>query len=248
MTRQSFQIGEIPSWASRDNLVAHLQEFADVYAKRPIENNQGGQKAAQLFYSWYVAKTLKPKFIIESGVFMGQGTWAFQTASPDSKIISLDPYLDRWGGYRSESVQYIRQDFSKIDWRIIDDKHSTLCFFDDHQNAVQRLIQCHMHGFKHVMFEDNYPEGQGDCVSLKKALETDNYFLLPGASVSDYVLRLVDSYLEFPPITGLEKTRWGTEWKTYRSNEPLVENDKCLEVYREGMDQYTWINYMQVKS
>jgi hypothetical protein len=41
--------------------------------------------------------------------------------------------------------------------------------FDDHQNAYRRLQQCHWFGFKHIIFEDNYPVTQGDCYSLKKA-------------------------------------------------------------------------------
>ena len=31
------------------------------------------------------------------------------------------------------------------------------------------LQQCHWFGFKHIIFEDNYPAGRGDCYSLKKA-------------------------------------------------------------------------------
>ena len=43
------------------------------------------------------------------------------------------------------------------------------CFFDDHQNAYKRLQQCKWFGFRHVVFEDNYPSGQGDSYSLKQA-------------------------------------------------------------------------------
>ena len=66
-------IGE-PLW-TRDEFKSHLKEFAEIYKDRPIEDNKGGMKAAQLFYAWFAAKKLQPKVIIESGVWYGQGTW-----------------------------------------------------------------------------------------------------------------------------------------------------------------------------
>jgi hypothetical protein len=42
-----------------------------------------------------------------------------------------------------------------------------LAFFDDHQNAYQRLQDAYWLGFKNVILEDNYPVGEGDCYSLR---------------------------------------------------------------------------------
>ena len=42
-----------------------IEEFLDLYEKRPIQNNKGGMLSAHLFWVWYVIKKLKPKNIIE---------------------------------------------------------------------------------------------------------------------------------------------------------------------------------------
>lgn len=49
-----------------------------------------------------------------------------------------------------------------------------MCFFDDHQNAVERIKSAVNRGFKYLIFEDNYPIGQGDCVTLKQRLSYDD--------------------------------------------------------------------------
>ena len=244
----SVQIG-LPVWDPNE-MRTYLKEFLGVYSQRPIFDNQGGQKAAQLFYSWFVAKKMKPEIIIESGVFKGQGTWAFENASPNSKIICLDPYLNDYEGYRSKTAQYIEHDFKQIDWSIIKNKDQVLCFFDDHQNAFERVVHAKMCGFKYLMFEDNYPEGQGDCISLKKVLEfPESYSILPDFTAKEYLERVLDSYQELPPIFNLETSRWNTSWSSYRSNPPLLDSDdnEELNVFKKEMDQYTWINYVVLK-
>jgi hypothetical protein len=246
MVASSYAIGTNP-W-NRDDMISHLKEFLNIYKNKPIDDNSGGQKAAQLFYSWYVVKKIKPKIIIESGVFKGQGTWAFEQASPESELICLDPYLEKWGGYRSKKPQYLQKDFKEINWDHIEDKSNVLCFFDDHQNAFNRIVQMKLFGFKVAMFEDNYPEGHGDCLSLKKIFEnSEAYQILPELTCKDYLEKVVKCYHELPPICSLAKTRWNTEWNDYRSNKPLLEelNDE-LVIFQDEMDQYTWINYVEL--
>jgi len=242
----SHQIGT--SLWDRNEMISCLEEFLLVYSNKPIADNHGGQKAAQLFYSWYVAKKMKPDIIIESGVYKGQGTWAFENASPNSQLICLDPYLKNYEGYRSTKAQYFEVDFNKIDWSNLKDKSNVLCFFDDHQNAFDRIVQMKSYGFKAAMFEDNYPEGQGDCISLKKIFEfPEKYQLLPGFSASEYLTSVLKTYQELPPIFSLDKTRWGTSWNSHRTNAPLFENSiEKFQVFESEMDQYTWINYVEL--
>jgi hypothetical protein len=192
---------------------------------------------------------MQPSIIIESGVFKGQGTWAFEQAAPNAKIICLDPFLKDYQGYRSNTATYYENDFSNLDWSQIKDKSNVLCFFDDHQNAIARVVQCLAAGFKFLMFEDNYPEGQGDCLSLKKIFENNKYQILPGMVANEYLERVVDCYGEFPPFFRLEKTRWNTDWNSHRSDEPLLDTDDTrFDVLRSDMDQYTWINYLELKN
>tara|TARA_B100000282_G_scaffold295225_1_gene274006 strand:- start:76 stop:819 length:744 start_codon:yes stop_codon:yes gene_type:complete len=230
-----------------DDMIANLKEFHDIYQHRPIKNNSGGQLAAQLFYSWYVAKTMQPKYIIESGTYKGQGTWAFEQACPDAKILCLDPFPKEI--YKSPNAQYIKSDFTTVDWTEMP-KDDCLAFFDDHQNALERIMQCKKDGFKYVMFEDNYPPGQGDCMSLKKALSQDEkHEILPGLSTYDYLKNIIDVYYEMPPIFDIQTNRWGLPWNTYGSNKPLLTNvsEQYHKVYYDDMSQYTWINYVELK-
>ena len=240
--QNSFGIGKL-LWSSEE-MISHLEEFSELYKSRPIKDNQGGQLSAQLFYSWFVAKKLQPKFIIESGVWKGQGTWAFENASPNSKIICLDPYPIYNQGYTSKSATYIHNDFFNINWEGID-KENTLCFFDDHQNALQRLIACKNLGFKKIMFEDNYPPGQGDCFSLKKLFEENNQEVQDAAK---QVIPFIKIYQEMPPIFDLTINRWNLPWNTYRSNEALLKNpsNNFEKMYKDEMYQYTWINYVEI--
>ena len=76
---------------TREKMLELIDEFHQLYQTRPIKDNNGGMKSGHMFPSWFVIKTLQPKYIIESGVWKGLGTWFFEKASPNSKIISIDP-------------------------------------------------------------------------------------------------------------------------------------------------------------
>lgn len=224
-------------------LVESIDEFAELYKKRPIDDNQGGMRSPHLFVAWFMAKKLQPKWLIESGVLYGQGTWFFEQASPDTRIICIDPYLEQIR-YRSKSAQYTSEDFSEINWGRHIDCRETLCFFDDHQNALERLAVASPQGFRHLMFEDNYPITQGDCVSLKTTLER-------GGHDATIARSYLETYYEFPPVVKGEKTRWGDEWtdELYPTYPPLIAEYR--EKYRDYFDEYanyTWICYAGVTS
>ena len=54
--------------ADYEDVKSCINEFLELYEKRPIENNAGGMSSSHLFWTWYVLKKLNPKNIIESGV------------------------------------------------------------------------------------------------------------------------------------------------------------------------------------
>ena len=70
--------------------------------------------------------------------------------------------------YKSKKAKYSTIDFSKQDFKKL--PKNTLAFFDDHQNALERVLQCRKFGIKNLIYEDNYVDGTGDCYSLKKIL------------------------------------------------------------------------------
>ena len=167
----------IPPW-TRAEMIDHLDEFQSVYARRPIKDNQGGMKSPHMFATWFMAKMLSPDLIVESGIWKGQGTWLLETACPEAELVSIDLNLKR-REYISSRATYSDKDFVEHDWSAISDR--ALVFFDDHQNAYKRLQQCKWFGFKHVIFEDNFPVSQGDCYSMKKAFANAG-FIPPGSS------------------------------------------------------------------
>lgn len=151
---------------SRNALIASIPEFMDLYAKRPIKVNKFGMGLNHSWALWYLVSKLRPNIVVESGVWRGNSTWIIENASPESQIFSFDVDLSNLV-YKSSRAHYIERDFTQFDWSQID-THNGLCFFDDHQNALQRIISANWLGFAHVIIEDNYPVGEGDCYSLKQ--------------------------------------------------------------------------------
>ncbi len=154
-----------PSPFATDDLVALLGEFVEVFKNRPVRDNRGGVGFNHGFALYAVAKALLPKHVVESGVYKGQTTWLIEQACPDATITCIDPHPEL-REYTSERADYSEEDFSLHDWSNLDAAR-TLCFFDDHQNAFARLHDMKWWGFKHALFEDNYPVGEGDCYSLR---------------------------------------------------------------------------------
>lgn len=237
----SVEIGT-PPW-SREDLVAALPEFLSLYPKRPIRDNEGGMKAPHMFATWFMARRLAPKAIIESGAWKGQSTWLLEQACPDAELVSIDIDLSR-REYISPRATYHDVDFSEIDWSEFP-VESTLVFFDDHQNAYERLLQCRWFGIRDLLFEDNYPASRGDCYSLKKAFAGAGFdpeaartrgvwrarlahaiagqapsANLPGGGrvAADgrhaaMLYKNLEVYHEFPPLFVREQTRWGDAWR-----------------------------------
>jgi hypothetical protein len=258
-------IGALP-W-SRSDMSDALDEFAALYARRPILDNMGGMTSAHLFNFWFVLKSLKPSTVIESGVFQGQGTWLIENTVPEANIFCID--ID-WSNlkYKSEHAQYVSSDFSKQNWNQID-KEKTLCFFDDHMNAFERLLLCREFGFKHIIFEDNYyPARQGDLYTLKQALAGVGYVPTRNlrywasrvkgtrhdvpvkANLADArrIREVAEIYQELPPIFIPKVSRWNTSYSDLPTTQPLLTNisKPCYEVFAEEAEWYTWIAYVQL--
>lgn len=244
---ESIEIGE--NIFDREEMFASLVEFGRLYDRRPIRDNRGGMTSCHLFGTWYVAKKLNPAFIIESGVFKGQGTWILREACPKAKIICIDPRLDKveYTPLPPDCVSYWDEDFSTHDWQTLGvDTEETLCFFDDHQDANTRLVTALIWGFRHLMFEDNYPRSQGDCISLKAMLEDTE---LKGNMATN----LLEIYCEMPPVHKVSKTRWGDPWTSdeYPTPEPLLRSivecpPRALDCFIAEAQDYTWLCYAKI--
>ncbi len=261
-------IGSV-AWTVED-MLASLDEFREIYPNRPIAVNAGGMRAPHAFLTWFIVKQLRPPVVIESGVFKGQGTWLIETACPDAHIICLDPYLGQVQ-YKSGNAEYRSEDFDVIDFSELDKEHA-LCFFDDHQDAVNRLKSMAWKGFKKAVFEDNYAPPHGDCYSLRKAFEGVGFATSRRRRLKNAVKAVIASrvqphadvppnkahavelhaniarYWEGPPMFRLSKTRWGDNWadELFPTKEALLENDEADPLFDEA-GAYTWLCYVELK-
>ncbi len=147
----------------------YLEEFIDVYINSPIKDNTGGMSFNHSYFTYYVIKELKPKLVVESGVWKGHSTYIIESASPNSQIVSLDIDLSR-NIYKSKNSKYFETDFNDINWSSIKGVDNSVCFFDDHQNSIERVKEMKWWGFKRAIFEDNFPIGEGDSYSLKQII------------------------------------------------------------------------------
>ena len=129
-------------------------------------------KINHMFGLFFILRQLKPKIIIESGVFKGQGTWLMEKTLPKSIIYSIDIDLNQ-REYISKKVKYLKKDFKFFDQKILPEK--TLAFFDDHTCSLDRINQCRLFNIKQIIFEDNYNIGDGDFNSLNYIFKKKNF-------------------------------------------------------------------------
>ncbi len=164
----------------------YINEFVDLYHLRPLYDNTGGMKFPHMFATYCFLKELNPSLIIESGIWKGQGTWLIEKTCPTAKIISIDITL----GYReyiSQNVIYSDKDLKYhnlneyVNTYADNDFNKVVIFLDDHQNVLDRLRYIHDNSnIKNILYEDNYPSNQGDCLSIKKILENKRYVIDSG--------------------------------------------------------------------
>lgn len=73
-------IGE--TFWTREQMKLTLEEFAEIYARRPVKKNAGGMQAPHLFLTWFMMRKLSPTTVVESGIWKGQDTWIIETGMP----------------------------------------------------------------------------------------------------------------------------------------------------------------------
>jgi hypothetical protein len=242
-----------------ESLEKYVQDFLVLNENRPIKNNDGGMKAPHMFWVYFVLKTLNPKIIIESGVWYGQSSWLIEKVCPNSKIISIEPALNRIL-YKSNKIDYRTKDFNEHDWtaELGDECKNTVAFIDDHQNNYLRLKHAQKHNIPHIIFEDNYPTTHGDVLSLKKILSNDYHILdVPNNGrtrhniPSDYKKDVLEicNYSECPPVyLDTNVTRWGDNFSDHNCKTPIFSTyEDWLDEFKKDQLDYTFIAYVNIK-
>ena len=239
------EIGTI-TWTDND-LINELGAFSEILKNKPIENNIGGMLAPHLFYTWFYMNTVKPKFVIESGVFKGQGTWAMDVGNPDMTFYCFDPTINSTE-YKIKNAKYFVYDLTQFNWKSIDTNfiENSIVFLDDHVCDYDRIVFLRKFGFKKYIVEDNYPPGVGDQLSIKKILEGEEEY----NEQRNKILSFIKVYYEFPPIFSSRLTRWGNPWNTYSVKNPLLDasyhTKENYKIYSDEYYDYTYFGYVEV--
>jgi hypothetical protein len=122
---------------------------------------------------WCLGQVLQPHHYVESGVFIGSSLHAFLRGVKSSKIVAIDPDLqklripkDMLGGARL--VQ--DKDFSQIE-PDIGTEEIGLVYFDDHIDTADRILQATDKGFRYLLVDDS-TGFEGICQRLYPAVPT----------------------------------------------------------------------------
>ena len=122
------KIFDLNSEFSYKKINSELKNFLNIYKNRPIKNNKGGCRINHAFAIYFILKRLKPKLVIESGIYKGQTTWLIEKTLPKTKLICIDIDLSQ-RKYISKKAKYSDIDFKFHDFSKI--PLNTLVFFDE---------------------------------------------------------------------------------------------------------------------
>jgi TDG/mug DNA glycosylase family protein len=130
-----------------------VDDFFQAYAERPVQDNEGGTKFADSFWLYALGRLIAPEMIVESGVHRGHSTWLLRMGNPRAVMHCFDV------SFRSVVWRDDEADYHEDDWMnaAITAHGNTLCYFDDHINHAQRVIEAHARGFRTLLFDDDFP-------------------------------------------------------------------------------------------
>jgi len=142
---------------NNNKLKKQFKSFLKIYNLRPIKDNSSGMRIDHCFAVYCLLKKIKPKNVIESGIWRGQTTWLIKKTLKDVNVFSIDIDLSN-RKIIYEDVKYLDIDISKSNWKKLD-KNATLIIFDDHVCFSKRINFLLKNNFKHIIFDDNLPNG-----------------------------------------------------------------------------------------
>jgi hypothetical protein len=243
-------LGSVP-W-DRTDVSDALDAFLPLFGKRPIRENQGGMRSVGLFNVWFLLNRLRPRSVLESGIWKGQSTWLIEETLPAAEIVSIDINLPI-REYISRRARYSDTDFLKVDMNAFGwDSVESLAFFDDHQDVIPRLRKCQSLGIKKIILDDNYPEFIGARhISAAAILNdrnqdgtarypADRQWLLDNTE-SYYLCMSIFDYLE--PLT-MEKS-FIKEPSLLGRFDPV--RHARYETYLRDLPEYRWTTYLKLK-
>jgi hypothetical protein len=173
----------------RPQLQRDVIEFAHLIRRCPVEQATGGCGFNGGLTLFLLARLLKPRVVIESGVFRGYTTWVLRQALPEAAVFCFEPKPDQIR-HRDPQAVYSEQDWSRFDFSGVD-LSSSLAFFDDHVDQVRRAEECAQRGVRHALFDDSF-KLQCQFIDASPAFPTAA-MLLEADTLQDGPLRFVRS-------------------------------------------------------
>lgn len=223
--------------AERTAIAEAARAFAQVMTAKPFENSHG-LHGTGAFTLYYFMKTLAPSLVVESGFWRGFSTWLIGEAAPQARLVCIDPVLalqdfidpaQYMPYYRDREALYLHEDFSCATLPA-GDPETTVVFFDDHHNKVQRLLQARARGMRHVIFDDNMPFPYTH-LSLNQMI---------AAGQEAKLAEIIDRHDVMPPL-----------WDLHRDGIDVPGlNLQGLDDLKPLLDvpgSYTWMTYVRLK-
>ncbi|WP_375463330.1 hypothetical protein [uncultured Methylobacterium sp.] len=127
--------------------------FWDLIPSAPVRQRRGGSGFNGALQLYVALRALKPRIVIESGVFRGLTTWVIRQACPDASIHCHDPDLSGLQ-YRDAAATYGTADWSEADG-YGRDPAGTVAFFDDHVPQARRVVEAQARGLTRLLFDDD---------------------------------------------------------------------------------------------
>jgi hypothetical protein len=174
-----------------------LDKFMSVYKALPRSkvlgggtDYAGGMTLPHIFATWSIINKIKPRMVIESGIWKGMSTYIIASAlDSGSRVVSLDPKGTKHKFDRVDQIYLTGPDFKDFtnlpeyifyEGTSIADQNiagrnripsdQIVVFIDDHQSAIKRIWQgLAKYNIKRYIIEDNYPLMSGDNYSLNSA-------------------------------------------------------------------------------
>lgn len=135
-----------------------IEELLALYPERPVRDNKGGQQLDGSLLVFAIARLLRPRLIVESGVWKGHTTWLLRQAAPKAEIHAFDLSFEQ-REWLDPETRYHQRDWSEVALAAPEGS-AALCFFDDHVSQARRLAEAHARGFRVLLLDDNLPAHQ----------------------------------------------------------------------------------------
>lgn len=130
-----------------------IEEFDVTYKRQPISDLNGGIGYNNALFLFIFVTLLKPKEVIESGVWRGFSTFVLDVATSNECHISCYDINFSRLEYRSNRADYYEMDLTNNQNNRNDGV--SLAFFDDHVSHYDRLMYCVKENIDFVVLDDD---------------------------------------------------------------------------------------------